>query len=103
MNTRRLESGHVGGLGVDPEVGGGGVPKARIAARLGFSRTTVVKAVASDGPPRYQRRPDAAAFTPFESRVRALLDVDADPPATAIAERIGWSGSITWCLVDSVG
>jgi hypothetical protein len=33
---------------------GEGVPKARIAARLGISRTTVVKAVASDTPPRYE-------------------------------------------------
>jgi transposase len=73
-----------------------GVPKARIAARLGVSRTTVVKAVASDAPPRYERRPAATAFTPFEARVRALLEVDADLPATVIAERVGWSGSITW-------
>jgi len=34
-----------------------GVPKAQIAVRLGISRTTVVKAVASDAPPRYERRP----------------------------------------------
>lgn len=73
-----------------------GVPKARIAARLGVSRTTVVKAVASDVPPRYERRTAATAFTPFEARVRALLEVDADLPATVIAERVGWTGSITW-------
>jgi Mu transposase, C-terminal domain/Helix-turn-helix domain of resolvase len=73
-----------------------GVPKARIAARLGVSRTTVVKAVASDAPPRYERRPVPTAFTPFEAKVRALLEVDADLPATVIAERVGWSGSITW-------
>jgi hypothetical protein len=73
-----------------------GVPKARIAARLGVSRTTVVKAVASDAPPRYERRTAATAFTPFEARVRALLEVDADLPATVIAERVGWTGSITW-------
>jgi hypothetical protein len=73
-----------------------GVPKARIAARLGVSRTTVVKAVASDAPPRYERRPAPTAFTPFESRVRSLLEVDADLPATVIAERVGWTGSITW-------
>jgi DNA replication protein DnaC len=32
-----------------------GLPKARIAERLGISRTTVVKAVGSDAPPRYAR------------------------------------------------
>lgn len=32
-----------------------GVPKARIAERLGISRTTVVKAVGSEAPPRYER------------------------------------------------
>ena len=32
-----------------------GVPKARIAERLGISRTTVVKLAASPAPPRYER------------------------------------------------
>ena len=73
-----------------------GVPKARIASRLGVSRTTVAKAVGSDGPPKYERRVGPTAFTPFEGRVRALLQVDADMPATVIAERVGWSGSMTW-------
>jgi transposase len=73
-----------------------GVPKARIAARLGISRTTVVKAVASQSPPRYERRAVSTAFTPFEARIRALLEDDAELPATVIAERVGWTGSITW-------
>ncbi|WP_366125333.1 helix-turn-helix domain-containing protein [uncultured Microbacterium sp.] len=34
-----------------------GVPKAQIAARLGILRTTVIKAVNSEGPPRYERSP----------------------------------------------
>jgi hypothetical protein len=73
-----------------------GVPKARIAARLGISRTTVVKAVASEGPPQYVRAAAPTSFTPFEVRVRELLEDDADLPATVIAERVGWTGSITW-------
>jgi hypothetical protein len=73
-----------------------GVPKARVAQRLGVSRTTVVKAVSSDAPPRYQRRAAPTSFSPFEVRVRALLADDADLPATVIAERVGWTGSITW-------
>lgn len=75
---------------------GEGVPKAQIAARLGVSRTTVVKAVASDAPPRYERRPAATSFTPFEPAVRRLLTRTPDMPATVIAERVGWTGSITW-------
>lgn len=73
-----------------------GVPKAVIARRLGISRTTVVKAVASDAPPRYERRPTPTSFVSFEARVRALLEREPEMPATVIAERVGWSGSITW-------
>lgn len=73
-----------------------GVPKARIAARLGISRTTVGKAVASDAPPRYERTPGPTSFVSFEARVRALLDAEPEMPATVIAERVGWPGSITW-------
>jgi transposase len=73
-----------------------GVPKARIAERLGISRTTVLKAVQSDSPPRYERRTTSTSFTPFEARVRALLNDDPEMPAVVIAERAGWTGSITW-------
>jgi transposase len=73
-----------------------GVPKARVAQRLGVSRTTVVKAVSSAAPPRYGRRAAPTSFSPFEQRVRALLEDDADLPATVIAERVGWTGSISW-------
>ena len=73
-----------------------GVPKARIAERLGISRTTVVKAVQSDAPPRYERRAAPTSFTPFEARVRALLEDDPELPAVVIAERVEWTGSITW-------
>lgn len=73
-----------------------GVPKAQIAARLQISRTTVIKAVKSESPPRYERRAGDTAFTPFEPRVRALLAQTPDMPATVIAERVGWDGSITW-------
>ena len=75
---------------------GEGVPKAQIAARLGISRTTVIKAVASDSPPKYERRPAPTSFTPFEPLVRQLLEETPDMPATVIAERVGWTGSITW-------
>jgi hypothetical protein len=73
-----------------------GVPKARIGARLGISRGTVIKAVNSDAPPRYVRTPGSTSFTVFEPRVRELLEQTPDMPATVLAERVGWEGSIRW-------
>ena len=73
-----------------------GVPKAKIAKRLGLARNTVAKAVASDGPPKYERRPGPTSFTPYEARVRQLLADTPDMPATVLAERVGWTGSIRW-------
>ena len=32
----------------------------------------------------------------FEVRVRALLADEPELPATVLAERVGWQGSITW-------
>lgn len=73
-----------------------GVPKARIAERLGISRTTVIKAVKSDAPPQYVRSPGPTSFTEYEPHVRALLVEVPDMPATVLAERVGWTGSIRW-------
>ncbi len=73
-----------------------GVAKAEIARKLGISRTTVLKAIASESPPRYERSPGPTSFTPFEARVRALLAETPEMPATVLAERVGWPGSIRW-------
>jgi hypothetical protein len=73
-----------------------GVPKAEIARKLGISRTTVIKAVGSAEPPMYERAPAPTSFTPFETRVRLLLSETPDMPATVLAERVGWTGSIRW-------
>jgi hypothetical protein len=73
-----------------------GVPKAEIARKLGISRTTVLKAIASANPPKYGRAPAPTSFTPFEPRVRQLLAETPDMPATVLAERVGWTGSIRW-------
>ena len=73
-----------------------GVPRRQVARQLGIGRATVDRAVASDRPPKYERKPTATAFTPFEARVRAILSEYPEMPATVIAERVGWSGSITW-------
>ncbi|WP_395245550.1 IS21 family transposase [Agromyces sp. MMS24-K17] len=73
-----------------------GVPQRQVARDLGISRTTVAAAVASARPPQYRRRSQPTSFAPFEARVRALLAEHPDMPATVIAERVGWVGSITW-------
>ena len=80
-----------------------GVPKAAIARRLGISRTTVIKAVTSDGPPKYERRPAPTSFTPFESRVRELLADTPDMPATVLAERVGGPGRSGGSATTSTG
>lgn len=73
-----------------------GEPHAAIARRLGISRTTVVKAVNSDAPPRYVRTPSESSFAVVEPRVRALLAEFPELPATVLAERVGWTGSSSW-------
>jgi transposase len=73
-----------------------GVPQRQAARELGVARATVAAAVASDRPPRYERRVAATSFAPFEARVRAILSEYPEMPATVIAERVDWPGSITW-------
>lgn len=74
-----------------------GIPKAQIAVRLGISRNTVARAVASDEPPKYSRPPvEETTFTVFAPRVRVLLAEFPDMPASVIAERVGWTGSSSW-------
>ena len=72
-----------------------GVPMKAIARRLGIARNTVRSALASDGPPRYQRPGKQLLVDAAEPEVRKLLAVDARMPATVIAERIGWEHSLT--------
>lgn len=73
-----------------------GVPQRQVARQLGIGRSTVDRALASDRPPKYERPPQETSFSPFEARVRALLAEHPEMPATVIAERVEWSGSITW-------
>lgn len=73
-----------------------GVPQRQVARDLGIGRSTVARALASDRPPKYERAEVPTAFTPFEPLVRQLLTTTPDMPATVIAERVGWTGSITW-------
>lgn len=67
-----------------------------IARQLGIARDTVAGALASDGPPKYQRALMPSAINEVEPRIRALLTAYPRMPATVIAERVGWTGSISW-------
>lgn len=73
-----------------------GVPQRQVAKDLGVGRSTVARALASDRPPKYERPVVPTAFTPVEPHVRRLLKQTPNMPATVIAERVGWTGSISW-------
>jgi transposase len=70
------------------------MPIAQIARVMGISRNTVKAALASDGPPKYQRAPAGSVADAFEPRIRELLAAYPSMPATVIAERIGWPYSV---------
>lgn len=71
-----------------------GLPIKEIVRVLGVSRNTVRAALASDGPPKYERAPKGSIVDAVEPRIRELLAVYPTMPATVIAERIGWIRSI---------
>jgi transposase len=73
-----------------------GLSQRAIARQLGIARDTVASALASAGPPKYEREPVASAINAVEPRIRALLSAYPRMSATVIAERIGWTGSISW-------
>lgn len=72
-----------------------GMPIKAIVRHLGVARNTVRAALASDGPPSYQRPVKGSLVDAVEPEIRKLLRLDAKMPATVIAERIGWEHSIT--------
>jgi transposase len=72
-----------------------GLPIKAIARLLGVSRNTVRAAVASEGPPRYVRKPAGSIVDAVEPRIRELLRLYPAMPATVIAERIGWDRGLT--------
>jgi transposase len=71
------------------------MPVKAIARTLGISRNTVRSALASVGPPKYERRPAGSAVDAVEPRIRELLAAYPAMPATVIAERIGWQRGLT--------
>jgi transposase len=71
------------------------MPIKAIVRTLGISRNTVRAAIASDGPPKYERTPAGSAVDAVEPRIRELLRAYPTMPATVIAERIGWGRGLT--------
>jgi transposase len=71
-----------------------GLPIKAIVRTLGVSRNTVRAALASDGPPKYERTPAGSVADAFEPRIRELLRAYPSMPATVIGERVGWPYSI---------
>jgi hypothetical protein len=71
------------------------MPVRAIAGRVGLGRNTVRRALAADGPPRYQRPLKGSVADAAEPRIREPLGQWPEMPATVIAERIGWDRSLT--------
>jgi transposase len=72
-----------------------GMPIKAIVRQLGISRNTVRRALAADAPPQYQRPAKGSIVDAVEAQIRQLLAQWPTMPATVIAERIGWSRSMT--------
>jgi transposase len=72
-----------------------GMPIKTIARQLGIGRNTVRRALAADGPPCYRRPAKGSIVDEMEPRIRELLARWPTMPATVIAERIGWTRSLT--------
>ncbi|GFG67905.1 transposase [Mycobacterium kubicae] len=71
--------------------------QAAIARRLGLSRNTVAKALRSEAPPRYERKPAVmSGWAQVEMAVRVLLGQFPTMPTTVIAQRVGWTGGHSW-------
>src|SRR5690348_13699106 len=71
------------------------MPVKAIARAMGISRNTVRAAIASDRPPKYERRPAGSVVDAAGPRIRELLKAYPAMPATVIAERIGWDRGLT--------
>jgi transposase len=72
-----------------------GMPIKQVARVMGVSKNTVKRALAAERPPRYQRPSRGSVVDAVEPRIRELLQAWPTMPATVIAERIGWTRSLT--------
>jgi transposase len=71
------------------------MPIKQVARMMGVSKNTVKRALADDGPPRYERTPRGSIVDEVEPRIWELLAAWPTMPATVIAERIGWTRGLT--------
>lgn len=67
----------------------------QIARSLGVARNTVRAALRDQAPPDRRRGPRGSAVDAFEPALRCLLAEFPRMPATVIAERVGWTRSMT--------
>jgi len=72
-----------------------GLPIKAIVRMTGLSRNTVRAALRSEKPPKYERASKGSLVDPVEPQIRAQLALDPRMPATVIAQRIGWTNSMT--------
>ncbi len=72
-----------------------GVAIKEIARRTGLARNTVRSALRAEAPPSRERGPRGSVVDEVEPQIRALLAEFPRMPATVIAERIGWTRSLT--------
>jgi transposase len=72
-----------------------GMPVKAIVRKLGVSRNAVRRALAAQSPPKYSRPPKGSLVDAVEPQIRELLGQWPTMPATVIAERIGWTHSLT--------
>jgi transposase len=66
-----------------------------IVRQVGVARNTVRTALRSDEPPVYRREGSGSVVDAVEPDIRRLLMQTPRMPATVIAERIGWTRSLT--------
>src|SRR4051812_28878974 len=71
------------------------MPIKAIVRKLGISRGAVRRALASEHPPKYERPAKGSLADAVEPQIRQLLTEWPTIPATVIAERIGWTRSLT--------
>lgn len=72
--------------------------KSAIARRLGMSRPTVIRLLELPEPPRYTRESPGSKLDRHTDAIAAMLDADAEVPATVILDHLradGYSGGIT--------
>ncbi len=75
-----------------------GVSEREIARRLGINRRTVARLAASEGPPRYRRRPAGSKLDPFEPVLRRLVEewpqIKAPRATALLRDEYGYDGPV---------